>query len=87
LRGTQLSALRDDYDLIAENIRAMDKTLQHKQTDLPALKERFDSATRAFVESQKLRDLQVKLELLEVELAWTFVTLKEKVKDQFQLSF
>jgi hypothetical protein len=57
----------------------MDKILVHKQGDLPGLKERFDSATREFRESQKVRDLQVKLGCLEVELAWTIVTLKEKV--------
>lgn len=80
LRGTQLSALRDDYNLITENVRLMDKTLQHKQGDLPALKERLNSATQAFAESQKVRDFQVKLELLKTELAWTLVTLKEKVR-------
>lgn len=71
LKGTQLTQLSDEYQLISENIsNARDATVRKKER-LPALEEAANRAHSRYKEATKARDQQHKLLELKNELAWS----------------
>lgn len=78
LKGTQLTQLSDEYQLISENIsNARDATVRKKER-LPALEEAASRAHTRYREATKARDQQHKLLEFKNELAWSVPAAIEK---------
>ncbi|TIC45393.1 P-loop containing nucleoside triphosphate hydrolase protein [Wallemia mellicola] len=78
LKGTQLTQLSDEYQLISENIsNARDATVRKKER-LPALEEAASRAHTRYKEATKARDQQHKLLEFKNELAWSVPAAIEK---------
>ncbi|TIB65355.1 hypothetical protein E3P77_02739 [Wallemia ichthyophaga] len=71
LKGTQLTQLSDEYQLISENISSARDATVHKKERLPALEEAANRAHSRYKEATKARDQQHKLLELKNELAWS----------------
>ncbi|TIA89765.1 hypothetical protein E3P99_01907 [Wallemia hederae] len=71
LKGTQLTQLSDEYQVISENIQnARDATVRKKER-LPVLREAADRAHSKYREATQAREQQQKLLAFKNELAWS----------------
>ncbi|KAJ7578553.1 P-loop containing nucleoside triphosphate hydrolase protein [Mycena floridula] len=77
LRGTQLSQLSADYELILENVATTDSVLHQKAQALPDLQASARNAQSRYEEANKAREQKKKLIDLKRELAWAFVATKD----------
>ncbi|KAF8986017.1 Structural maintenance of chromosomes protein 6 [Entomortierella lignicola] len=81
-KGTQLSQLSNDYELIRESIDTMQNTLKGKTDLLPELYELAKAAQARFKDSQQAATLELKVENLKNQVAWAQIEELEKdVKD------
>ena len=83
LKGTQLTQLSDEYQLISENIsNARDATIRKKDR-LPGLEEAANRAHSRYKDATKARDQQHKLIQFKSELAWSIPsTLKKEIANE-----
>ena len=78
MRGTQLTALHDDYDEIGEKLTTTDTIIDRKRRAIPDLRKRADETKLRYHEALERDKLEDQLEVLSNELAWVQVILKEK---------
>ncbi|KAF9159572.1 Structural maintenance of chromosomes protein 6 [Actinomortierella ambigua] len=91
-RGTQLSQLSADYELVRQCIDTMHTTLKDKRELLPELYELAKAATARFKDMQEAASLEVKLQDLQHEYAWAQIKaieaevadLEEKLRAQIE---
>ena len=79
MRGTQLTQLSEEYDLLHENITQTSRVLQQKKQAIPDLRTAFREATLRFEEASKAREQKRKADELKKEMAWAHVAAKEDV--------
>ncbi|KAF9970519.1 Structural maintenance of chromosomes protein 6 [Actinomortierella ambigua] len=77
-RGTQLSQLSADYELVRQCIDTMQTTLKDKRELLPELYELAKAAAARFKDMQEAASLEVKLQDLQHEYAWAQIEAIEK---------
>jgi chromosome segregation ATPase len=77
LRGTQLTQLSEEYDLLHENITQTSRVLAQKKQAIPDLRTAFKEATLRFEEASKAREQKRKADELKKEMAWAHVAAKE----------
>lgn len=78
MRGTQLSALADDYREIQEKLSTTEATVNRKRRGLPDLQKRADDAKLRYDEALELDKLETQLEKLNAEQAWCQIVGKER---------
>ncbi|WFD34498.1 RNA helicase [Malassezia cuniculi] len=78
LRGTQLSQLAHEYELIQSNIQRMRRALARSQDVLPELEQAAREANAKWQLIEQARAEQEKLDSLKDELVWSQVIAKEK---------
>ncbi|KAG0211312.1 Structural maintenance of chromosomes protein 6 [Mortierella sp. GBA30] len=77
-RGTQLTQLSQDYELVRECIETMQITLKSKTEDLTELFELAKAAQARFKDSQQAAALELKVEELKNQVAWAQIEDLEK---------
>ncbi|KAJ7600936.1 P-loop containing nucleoside triphosphate hydrolase protein [Mycena floridula] len=77
LKGTQLSQLSTEYDLVQENVTTTDSVLTQKGEALPDLLAAASEAKRRYEEANKAREQKKKLDDLKREKAWALVATKD----------
>ncbi|KAF9110952.1 Structural maintenance of chromosomes protein 6 [Mortierella sp. AM989] len=77
-KGTQLTQLSTDYELIRECIATMQNTLKSKTELLPELYELAKAAQARFKDSQQAATLELKVENLKNQVAWSQIEDLEK---------
>lgn len=78
LRGTQLTQLAQEYELIQTNIQRMRRTLALAEEALPDLERAARDASARWQQIEHARAEQAKLDALKEELVWSQVIAKEK---------
>ncbi|KAI7855345.1 P-loop containing nucleoside triphosphate hydrolase protein, partial [Circinella umbellata] len=78
MRGTQLTALHEDYDEIGEKLTTTDTIIDRKRRAIPDLRKKADETKLRYDEALERDKLEDQLEVLSNELAWVQVILKEK---------
>ncbi|KAG0233614.1 Structural maintenance of chromosomes protein 6 [Actinomortierella wolfii] len=77
-RGTQLSQLSADYELIRQCIDTMQTTLKDKRDLLPELYELAKAAEARFRDMKEAASLELKLQGLQQQYAWAQIEAIEK---------
>ncbi|ORZ28501.1 P-loop containing nucleoside triphosphate hydrolase protein [Lobosporangium transversale] len=83
-RGTQLTQLSIDYEIIRECIDTMQSTLKTKTEILPELYEMAKAAQARFKDSQQAATLELKVEDLKNQVAWAQIEELEKGVKQME---
>ncbi|CCU99378.1 unnamed protein product [Malassezia sympodialis ATCC 42132] len=78
LRGTQLTQLAQEYELIQTNIQRMRRAMTLTEDALPDLERAARDANARWQEIEQMRRAQEKLDALKEELVWSQVIAKEK---------
>lgn len=78
LRGTQLTQLAQEYELIQTNIQRMRRAMTLTEDALPDLERAAREANAKWQEIEQNRRAQEKLDALKEELVWSQVIAKEK---------
>lgn len=78
MRGTQLTQLSQDYELVRECIDTMQTTLKTKREILPELFQLAKSAQSRFKDMQAAATLELKMEGLKHQVAWAQIEEMEK---------
>ncbi|KAF9389172.1 Structural maintenance of chromosomes protein 6 [Podila verticillata] len=78
MRGTQLTQLSQDYELVRECIDTMQTTLKTKREILPELFQLAKSAQARFKDMQAAATLELKMEGLKHQVAWAQIDEMEK---------
>jgi len=80
LRGTQLTQLAQEYELIQTNIQRMKRAIALTEDILPELERDAREANAKWRLIEQARAEQEKLDALKEELVWSQVIAKEKVR-------
>lgn len=78
LRGTQLTQLAQEYELIQTNIQRMKRAMALSEDVLPDLEREAREANARWQQVEQARVEQEKLDALKEELVWSQVIAKEK---------
>lgn len=78
LRGTQLTQLAQEYELIQTNIQRMRRAMTLTEDTLPDLERAAREANAQWQEIEQTRRAQEKLDALKEELVWSQVIAKER---------
>ena len=81
LRGTSLAQLSEEYDLVKQNITAIETALKNKDRVLPDMKERVREAQKKVESVQAGAALEERLAYCQAESAWSMVIGKEAERD------
>ncbi|CAG8481459.1 1769_t:CDS:10 [Paraglomus brasilianum] len=73
MKGTQLTQLSEDYELIRESIEAIHSIMKRKKELLPELHKEAKDAEMKYKEMQQARELEVTVARLKNEMAWAQV--------------
>jgi chromosome segregation ATPase len=79
LKGTQLQALRDDYNLMTSELEEMESKCSTLNADVDALKKKFDDALAKAKRAASLEQMKARETLLAHQAAWAHVEAGEKV--------
>ncbi|CAO3572775.1 unnamed protein product [Mortierella alpina] len=81
-RGTHLSQLSGDYEIVRECIETMQETLKSKNEDLAELLELAKASQARFKDSQQAAALELKVDELKNQVAWAQIEeLESGVKE------
>ncbi|RHZ75652.1 hypothetical protein Glove_212g65 [Diversispora epigaea] len=78
MKGTQLTQLSEDYELIRESIDTTQNIIKNKKEVLPYLHKQAREAEARFKDMEKARELEVLVSSLKDQMAWAQVEEKEK---------
>ncbi|CAG8590107.1 10002_t:CDS:10 [Acaulospora morrowiae] len=78
MKGTQLTQLSEDYELIRESIEITLNIIKHKKEVLPDLHKQAKEAEARYQDIQKARELGLRVSSLKDQMAWAQVEEKEK---------
>lgn len=78
LRGTQLTQLAQEYELIQTNVQRMKRAIRMTEDVLPDLEREAREANDKWHQIEQARVEQEKLDALKEELVWSQVIAKEK---------
>ncbi|CAG8444247.1 9168_t:CDS:10 [Diversispora eburnea] len=78
MKGTQLTQLSEDYELIRESIDTTQNIIKNKKEVLPYLHKQAREAEARFKDMEKARELEVLVSSLKDQIAWAQVEEKEK---------
>ncbi|CAG8667424.1 7434_t:CDS:2, partial [Paraglomus occultum] len=81
MKGTQLTQLSEDYELIRESIESIHNIMKRKKELLPELLKEAKDAEMKYKEMQKARELEVTVPRLKNEMAWAQV---DEIEDQVE---
>lgn len=80
MNGTQLSNLLESYEASSQNIESLVNFIKRQREALPDLKAKVESYKRKIQASKKVMRQKRRNKQLLIELAWSYVIEKEKVK-------
>ncbi|CAG8456372.1 2856_t:CDS:10 [Racocetra fulgida] len=78
MKGTQLTQLSEDYELIRESIETTQNIIKHKKEVLPDLLRAAKDAEAKYKDMEKARELEVMVSNLKDQMAWAQVEEKEQ---------
>ncbi|CAG8528894.1 39994_t:CDS:10 [Gigaspora margarita] len=78
MKGTQLTQLSEDYELIRESIETTQNIIKHKKDVLPDLHRAAKDAEARYKDMQKARELELIVSGLKDQIAWAQVEEKEQ---------
>ncbi|CAG8672880.1 433_t:CDS:10, partial [Cetraspora pellucida] len=78
MKGTQLTQLSEDYELIRESIETTQNIIKHKKEVLPDLLRAAKDAEARYKDMEKARELEVLVSNLKDQIAWAQVEEKEQ---------
>ncbi|CAG8453598.1 23060_t:CDS:10 [Dentiscutata erythropus] len=78
MKGTQLTQLSEDYELIRESIETTQNIIKHKKEVLPDLLRAAKDAEARYKDMQKARELELTVAGLKDQMAWAQVEEKEQ---------
>ena len=81
MKGTQLTQLSEDYELIRESIESIHNIMKRKRELLPELHKEAKDAEMKYKEMQQARELEVTVARLKNEMAWAQVDEIEYVSN------
>ncbi|EIE85364.1 hypothetical protein RO3G_10074 [Rhizopus delemar RA 99-880] len=84
MHGTQLTQLRNDFDSVRESLETARATIERKKQVLPTLLERANEAAKRQQDIQEAKEIDGKIDILNNELVWSQIILKEKEAAAFK---
>lgn len=81
LRGTQLAALTEEYELIRTNTELMEDIMLKKKEVIPGLTKAYRLAKDRAAQAKAASGQQAKLDTFKHEYAWAFVVEMEDVSN------
>ena len=78
LKGTLLTQLKEEYDVIDENCNKITTVLRKKQGSISQLETRYRDAESRYQKAQNLADAEMAIDKLKREMAWAHVAEKEQ---------
>src|ERR1043165_8964967 len=78
MKGTQLTQLSEDYELIRESIETTQNIIKHKKEVVPDLLKEAKEAEARYKDMQKARELELTVASLKNQMAWAQVEEKEQ---------
>ncbi|KAI7868513.1 P-loop containing nucleoside triphosphate hydrolase protein [Spinellus fusiger] len=82
MKGTQLSQLWDDYNIVGESIDVAKLSIDRKMQHLPDLYKKAKEAEDRYKEMLEVREIDGKIDELNNELVWAQIIEKEKVTEK-----
>ena len=78
MKGTQLTQLSEDYELIRESIDTTQNIIKHKKEVIPDLLKEAKEAEAKYKDMQRARELELTVSSLKKQMAWAQVEEKEQ---------
>src|SRR4051794_41002861 len=78
MKGTQLTQLSEDYELIRESIETTQNIIKCKKEVLPDLHKEAKEAEAKYKDMQRARELELTVASLKNQMAWAQVEEKEQ---------
>jgi chromosome segregation ATPase len=81
LKGTQLQALRDDYNLMMSELEEMESKCATLKSDVQVLNTKYQTALEKARRADSLEQMKARETLLAHQQAWAEIEKREKVCD------
>lgn len=78
MHGTQLTQLRQDYEVVRESLETAKQTLERKNEGMPKLHAEANEKQRRLQECDRIGRIEEELERLSAEMVWSQIIHKEK---------